>query len=145
MTPEQTQLITASFSKLRDDPDGSAALFYGRLFEQQPSLRSLFQNSMKQQGRKFIDMMNLIMGSLDRLDHVVPVVWQLGKRHGGYGVQESHYTAVGAALLWTLEQKLGPDFTSATCAAWSELYSVIALTMQQAASEGAITREPHEV
>jgi protoheme ferro-lyase len=30
----------------------------------------------------------------------------------GYGVIDAHYAPVGAALLWTLEQGLGPAFTA---------------------------------
>jgi hypothetical protein len=36
---------------------------------------------------------------VDRLDQLVPVVQDLGRRHAGYGVTDSHYDTVGAALL----------------------------------------------
>ena len=61
------------------------------------------------------------MASLNRLDALVPVVEDLGRRHAGYGVKDEHYDSVGAALLWTLERGLGKAWTpqvaeaSATC------------------------------
>ena len=55
---------------------------------------------------------------------------RLGERHKGYGVTaEQQYAPVGAALLWTLEQGLGPDFTPETKTAWTEAYTALAGVM----------------
>ena len=43
----------------------------------------------------------------------------LGRRHVGYGVTDAHYDTVGGALLWTLEQRLGPEFTPDVKAPWT--------------------------
>ena len=40
---------------------------------------------------------------------------------------------MGGALLWTLEQGLGPDFTPDVKAAWTTVYTVLATTMKDAA------------
>jgi nitric oxide dioxygenase len=74
------------------------------------------------------------VNGLDRLDQIVPAVQQLGIRHAGYGVKEEHYAAVAAALLWTLEEGLGADFTPEVKDAWTAAYTVLATTMQQAAA-----------
>ena len=55
---------------------------------------------------------------------------QLGQRHAGYGVTPAHYDTVAGALLWTLEQGLGPAFTPDVKAAWTAVYGVLATTMQ---------------
>ena len=47
---------------------------------------------------------------------------------------KSHYDTVATALVWTLEQGLGDDFTPATRQAWVEAYTILAGTMQQAAA-----------
>jgi hemoglobin-like flavoprotein len=44
---------------------------------------------------------------------------------------------VGAALLWTLEQGLGPVFDHKLKAAWIEVYTVLASTMKEAAAAEA--------
>ena len=59
-------------------------------------------------------------------------VQDLGKRHKGYGVTAAHYAPVGAALLWTLEKGLGPDFTPDVKAAWTETYTALAGVMTAA-------------
>ncbi|HLK56059.1 MAG TPA: globin family protein [Chthonomonadaceae bacterium] len=140
MTPEQKTLIRSSFEALAPDADTFAALFYRRLFELDPSLRSLFKISFREQRRKFVDMIHSVVQSLDHLDEIVMVVWQSGKRHGGYGVRAAHYDTVGEALLWALAQQLGEAYTPAMEAAWKEIYGVMATAMKQAASEGSIPR-----
>ncbi len=54
------------------------------------------------------------------------------RRHVGYGVETRHYDAVGAALLWTLEQGLGDDFDDDTKQAWTTAYGMLATTMIEA-------------
>ena len=57
-----------------------------------------------------------------------------GRRHIGYGVMHSDYDGAGEALLWTLEQMLGPRFTTEVRDAWAEAYRLLAATMRQASS-----------
>jgi hemoglobin-like flavoprotein len=141
MTREQKELLRSSFATVARDPDKAAALFYQRLFELDPSLRPLFLGSIKEQGRKLMQMLQTALDSLDRLENLVPTLWQLGKRHGGYGVKDHHYDTVGQALIWTLEQALGYAFTTATREAWTEVYTLMATTMKRAAAEGVIARQ----
>jgi len=62
--------------------------------------RPLFKGDMKKQGKKLTDMITFAVDGLDDLDAIVPEIRALGVRHAGYGVVESHYDTVGAALLW---------------------------------------------
>jgi hemoglobin-like flavoprotein len=134
MTPAQTILVQKTFAQVAPIADTAAALFYGRLFEIDPALRPLFKGDMAEQGRKLMQMIGVAVNGLDRLDQIVPAVQQLGIRHAGYGVKEEHYSTVAAALLWTLEQGLGADFTPDVKDAWTAAYTVLATTMQQAAA-----------
>jgi hemoglobin-like flavoprotein len=58
-------------------------------------------------------------------------------RHAGYGVKDEHYDTVAEALLWTLEQGLGSDFTTEARDAWVAVYTVLASTMKDAAATTA--------
>jgi hemoglobin-like flavoprotein len=49
-------------------------------------------------------------------------------------VKEEHYSAVGTALLWTLEKGLGAAFTPEVQQAWATTYGVLSSTMQKAAA-----------
>ena len=134
MTPQQKHLVQTTFAKVAPMADEAAALFYGRLFELDPSLRPMFTTDLKEQGRKLMRMIGMAVNGLDRLDELVPVVRQLGARHAGYGVRDEHYGTVATALVWTLEQGLGPDFTPEVKDAWVAVYSVLATTMKDAAA-----------
>ncbi len=129
MTPQEIFLVKDSFRKVVPIADQAAALFYARLFELDPDLRHLFGGNMLEQGRKLMAMIAMAVAALERLDAIVPTVQALGARHAGYGVSEEHYASVGAALLWTLERGLGPEFTPAVREAWTTTYSLLANTM----------------
>lgn len=137
MTPEQIELVKSSWANVLPIADTAAELFYGKLFNLDPSLKPLFKGDMKEQGRKLMKMINTAVSSLDRLDAVLPGVQQLGIRHIAYGVKDEHYDTVGAALLWTLEAGLGEAFTTDTKAAWASVYGALADTMKTAAAEAA--------
>jgi nitric oxide dioxygenase len=137
MTPEQVALVRTSFAEVAPIADEAAALFYDRLFRLDPALRPLFRTDLHAQGRALMGMLRVAVHGLDRLDELVPAVQALGRRHAAYGVRPAHYATVGAALLATLEQGLGPAFTAETRAAWAAAYALLAGAMQQAAAAAA--------
>ena len=135
MDEHQKYLVQSSFEKVAPIAEMAAALFYGRLFELDPSLRYMFPSDMVEQGRKLMHMLTLAVRGLDRPDQLIPAVQNLGRRHAGYGVKPEHYQVVASALLWTLGKGLGDDFTPEVKDAWVAVYTLLAETMQAAAAE----------
>jgi hemoglobin-like flavoprotein len=135
MTPLQIELVQQSFAVVAPSADEVARLFYGKLFELDPSLRPMFPEELDDQGRKLMKMLAVAVNGLDRLDTIVPAVQALGRRHVGYGVTDDHYQTVAAALLWTLETGLGDAFTPEVREAWTAAYTLLATTMIDAAHE----------
>jgi len=135
MTPQQVALIKESFAQVAPIAETAAELFYGRLFELDPALRPMFRGNMKEQGKKLMQTLAVVVNGLERLDSLLPAVEALGRRHAGYGVQDAHYATVATALLWTLEQGLGDGFTSQVREAWTTAYLALAGVMQKAAAE----------
>jgi hemoglobin-like flavoprotein len=136
MTPDQATLVQDSFRLVVPIKDQAAALFYGRLFELDPSTRALFTSTdMAEQGAKLMATIGFVVAGLKRPAEVVPAAQALAKRHVGYGVKEAHYATVGAALLWTLGQGLGEAFTPEVEAAWTAAYTLLADVMIAAAAE----------
>ena len=132
MTPEQKSLVQTSFDQVLPIADVAANLFYTRLFELDPTLRPMFRGDMTEQGRKLMDMLRVAVKGLDKLDALLPALRKLGERHVNYGVTAEHYTIVGSALIWTLQQGLGEAFTPAVEAAWVEVYTILTSVMQEA-------------
>lgn len=130
MTPAQIALIRVSFASVKPIADTAAALFYGRLFDLDPSLRPMFKRDMEEQGRMLMQVIGVAVASLNRLETLVPVLRDLGRRHGDYGVRDEHYHTVAEALLWTLQTGLGDKFTPEVRDAWVAVYGVLAGTMQ---------------
>jgi nitric oxide dioxygenase len=126
MTPEQVALIQQSFGKVAPIAEPAAALFYGRLFEIAPEVRPLFRGDIKEQGRKLMATLAVVVNGLGNLETVLPAASALAKNHVAYGVKaEQHYAPVGAALLWTLERGLGADWTPELAAAWTAAYTTL--------------------
>jgi len=133
MTPEQKRLIRESWQKVEAIGDAAAALFYDRLFEIDPSTRPLFNGiDMTTQRGKLLQALAMVVAGLDRLDSMVPVLEELGRRHVGYGVRRHHYRSVGAALLWTLEHGLVDAWTSEAEDAWAQAYALVSGVMATA-------------
>ncbi len=125
MTPGQVELVQKSFSKVAPIADQAAELFYGRLFEISPQTKPLFKNDMKEQGKKLMGTLAVVVGGLTKLETILPAASALAKKHVGYGVKAADYTPVGAALLWTLEKGLGPDWTPELATAWTTAYTTL--------------------
>jgi class 3 adenylate cyclase/hemoglobin-like flavoprotein len=131
----QVELVQSSFEKVKPISDKAAELFYQRLFELSPSLRSLFKGDMKQQEGKLMATLGLAVQGLRQPEQIIPVVQDLGRRHAGYGVKDEYYDTVGEALLWTLAQGLGVEFTTPVRKAWEEAYTFLSEIMKEAAAE----------
>ena len=134
LTDTQIALVQKSFAVIAPIADDAAVLFYQRLFEIDPSLKGMFRGDMAEQRRKLMQMLTAAVKGLQRVDRLVPVLEDLGRRHIGYGVTHQHYDTVGAALLWTLEKGLGRAFTPEVKEAWAAVYGLLANTMRNAAA-----------
>jgi nitric oxide dioxygenase len=125
MTPDQIELIQESLGKVAPISEEAAALFYGRLFEIAPEVKPLFRSDMKEQGRKLMATLAVVVNGLHNLESILPTASALAKRHIDYGVKAADYEPVGAALLWALERGLGVHWTAELAAAWCAAYGLL--------------------
>ena len=140
MTPQQIDLVRESWRRFAPPPPEATMAFYHRLFELNPDCRTLFGTTdLPHQGCKLMRMLDEIVRLLDQPQALIGEVVRLGTRHAAYGVRDSDYDSVGAALLWTFEQQLGPAFDQETRSAWAEAYLLIARVMRRAV--GRVTGE----
>ena len=138
MTPEQTAIVRATWSQVSPIADQAAVMFYDRLFEIDPSTEPLFKaDGLPEQRRKLMQTLDHLVQGLDRIEDLVPAIQDLGRRHVAYGVRDAHYDSVGAALLWTLERGLGDHWTPEAKGAWTEVYTLTAGVMRDAAAAQA--------
>ena len=126
ITSTQKKLVQASFEQVEPIADQAAEIFYAKLFEFDPKLRSMFKGDMKDQGKKLMSTLKIAVKSLDNLDALVPVIQNLAAKHIDYGVTVDDYTPVGNALIYTLKTGLGDAFTPELRSAWIEVYTTLA-------------------
>jgi hemoglobin-like flavoprotein len=125
MNPTQIKLVQDSFAKVAPISEQAAVLFYDRLFEVAPSVRAMFPDDMKEQRKKLMATLAVVVGGLTNLEAVLPAASALAKRHVSYGAKAEHYPVVGAALLWTLEKGLGDAWTPEVSEAWIAAYGTL--------------------
>jgi hemoglobin-like flavoprotein len=130
MTQQDKHLIRESFEALKGEAGAVASLFYGRLFEREPALRSLFRGDIDEQGAKLMSMIAIAVASLDKLETLAAPLRTLGEKHTGYGVQPSHYAVVEDALAWTLGQTLNTDPDALEIQAWRRLVQIVSVAME---------------
>jgi hemoglobin-like flavoprotein len=142
ITDEEKAVIKDSWRLVVPIAETAADLFYKKLFELRPDYRRLFPEDMRSQKRKLIAMLSFIVKSMDwpesawreevpEEDDLCLIVLALGRRHSDlYRVPDSSYEVVGEALLWTLDYGLGKKFDGPTRAAWTRVYTLLALTMK---------------
>jgi len=137
MTPGQIKIVQDSFAKVAPISERAAELFYGRLFEIAPQVRAMFPDDMTEQRKKLMATLAIVVNGLNNLDTILPAASALAKRHVSYGAEAAHYPVVGQALLWTLEQGLGPSWTPEVAAAWTGAYTTLSEFMISEAYEKA--------
>jgi nitric oxide dioxygenase len=133
MTERQIEAIRRTFRMIEPKAESAMVMFYERMFELDPTMRSMFHVTVEGQGKKLAQVIAIVVHSLDRLPEILPSVRQLGARHTQYGVTEQHYATGGAALLWTLEQGLGPAFTEEVKESWALAYCTLVGAMMESA------------
>ena len=135
MPQEQIMLIQMTFAKILPIADEVAQQFYDRLFALDPALQPFFKSDMREQQRKLMATLHVVISGLASPEKIIPTARDLGRKHVAYGVLDEHYDTVGEALLWTLAQGMGEDFTPEVHQAWREMYGRISFAMKMAAAE----------
>lgn len=116
-------------------PERAGEIFYQRLFELDPNARQLFWGNLQHQGTALFLMLDMIVKSLDIQDKIVPIIFDLGKRHAMYGVRDRDYQPFEQALIDTLSSINGDDFTQDERNAWRAAFTFLADIMREACAK----------
>ena len=136
LSDDQKRLVQSSFHALSANVDTTARVFYGHLFAQDPALRGLFKTDLESQGRRLMDMLGVLVVGLDNVSALSGAITLLGRQHLRYGVQRAHFRLFENALLYTVEQVLGEEYTAEVGTAWRAAYRAIeAIIIENAYSD----------
>ncbi|MBO0871445.1 MAG: hypothetical protein J2P15_23065 [Micromonosporaceae bacterium] len=135
-------MLKASWARVVAHGDEAAEVFYAVLFTSAPQLRSMFPPSMAAQRDRLLHALGHIISNVDDAQVLASFAAQLGRDHRKYGVRNEHYPLVGYALLETLRRALGPEWTQAMAANWTEAYRAVAALMNKAAEQAEGSTPP---
>ena len=138
LCPSDIALAEASFRKINRHADEAAALFFTRLYEFDPVLRTVAAADHTTRKREFIRLLGTIVHRLDCLDLLRDHVRELASPHSTLVAAEEHHHSVGAAFFWMLEQVLGTDFTPAVYAAWMSIFRLLSADIKASSQEFAL-------
>jgi hemoglobin-like flavoprotein len=129
MTERQRRLVRDSYDAVQELSGPLAMLFYGRLFELDPSVRPLFKTDLREQGRKLMATLDALVTGLEQFDRLRPLLHELGRKHVAYGARPAHYLTLRAALIWALARALDEEFDRETKDAWAAVIEAVAQEM----------------
>ncbi|MCA9588462.1 MAG: flavohemoprotein [Myxococcales bacterium] len=119
---------TLEIALTRDD---FAERFYARLFAQHPECQPLFKrNSAGAQNKMFAQKLCAIVDAIEEPERVVAEASAIAKTHAEYGVRDEMYGWVGDALVATLRDANGDDWSDEAERSWSAAYEALAAAIR---------------
>jgi nitric oxide dioxygenase len=129
---ESVSLTAAEIERVRDSFDQvwaisarTAELFFSRLFASDVFVRPLFRSDPEERKRKFITTLALIVAALDDNADLPSLAERLAMQQAELGVNSEHHALIADALLWSLEQGLGAQWTPCVAASWRKAYRLL--------------------
>jgi hemoglobin-like flavoprotein len=129
LTESELEMVVASLERMRDRFPDHPRYFYEALFRRAPELREMFREDLEGQGMKFMTTLSVIISRLNDEAAGAEQYLGLGKLHAALGVERAHFEPMCEALMDTLREGLGQDFTPELETAWRKSYDHVAETM----------------
>lgn len=140
LTAEQVELIRASFNAVAPKATELIDLFYTKLFETAPSVRSLFPQEMSDQKDHLLSAVKLVATKAHDLASIEGALGEMGARHVGYGAEPEHYPVVRDTMLDALHDIAGPAWTNDIEEAWTDALNIVAGIMLAGAEKKSINK-----
>jgi len=123
-------LLRESFDLIALSKEEFVVAFYQRMFEKYPETQQFFTSTdMSKQVKALAGVLAVVVTSVEQGEDLTPILRALGERHKSYGVEARHYPIVGEILIETFQNVLGPQWTPAFEATWTQAFIVITQTM----------------
>lgn len=132
MKDEEINLVITSWAKISAAQERAAEMFYNRLNEMDPRVGQIFLSKFKSKADMFMKPLGIMVASLSNFATFYPMIQMLGGRHVSYGATSKDYDIFRDALMWTIGQILGPDYTPEVRDAWIHAYATLSNAMGKA-------------
>ncbi|MEV5570031.1 globin domain-containing protein [Spirillospora sp. NPDC052269] len=138
----EPRIVKESFGHIEPHGAQAVAYFYGRLFAENPRLRTLFPPAMDLQQDRLFHALTTLVWSLDSPGAMTSYLSRLGRGHRRFGVRPEHFPALRSALLATLRRFSGRAWSPEAEAAWAAAFDAAAQIMIAAAEQDAEQAPP---
>lgn len=131
------ELLRSTFDLVIDRRPDLTVRFYEVLFQRYPALVPMFRGDRSMQAKMLAYAIGAVLDHLDDAAWLKETLGNLGARHVGYGVTPEMYGMVGEALLLTLAEVAGADWSPEIEQQWSWAYTTITSMMQAGVGQRA--------
>ncbi len=125
MTSQQIDRLQHSFKELSSRSEEFGKLFFARLFTKQPMLRALLPRDEWQRTHDLLGGLGIVVKNLHKLDAISHTLMDFGARAQRSGIMPMHYGLAREALLDTMHDLLGPQWTEELDADWTEALNAV--------------------
>jgi hemoglobin-like flavoprotein len=129
LSSDDIRLVRESLPMVRERLLPASTSFYDNLFTVAPELRTLFRPDLAGQGMRFMTTLTMIAEVLDDPATLATELDDLAAAHASLGIRAADFEPMGAALLVTLGETLGAEFTARLRQAWRAAYNHFAEEM----------------
>ncbi len=123
------RILKESWTLVEEQQDKLASHFYARIFLAHPEVRDLFPIHMDVQRARLLGAIVTAIQNLDDPERFDEYLRSLGRDHRKFYVVPAHYDVVGLALIETLREFAGEEWSPEYDQAWRDAYAVIAKKM----------------
>ncbi|MCG3138820.1 MAG: Bacterial hemoglobin [Phycisphaerae bacterium] len=109
--------------------------FYCRLFAEHPEVRPLFPEDMREQKKKLLTSLVLVINNLRTPEKLLAPLHQLGRNHVAYGTKPEHYPIVRDTLVAAMIDLAGPAWNSQLTCDWNSAIDLVSTIMLEGAVE----------
>lgn len=125
-------LVKTCLDNLTGDMETLSRLFYKELFRLDSNLESVFSGGVVPLNRKFSNMLATLK-NVKHLENISDSISKMGERHIlKYSAEIKHFPSMKQALLHTLSEHLGSEYTPSLETAFDSVFDEVSAIMKQA-------------
>lgn len=129
LTQKSKDIVKATVPVLADHGYEIVKRFYGRLLEDKPDLKNIFNMAHQEQGQQQQSLARAVYAYAEHIEDpssLIPVLKNIANKHASLGVRPEHYPVVGHYLLGAIKEVLGTAATDEIISAWAQAYGNLA-------------------
>ncbi len=142
MTPEQITRLYSSYGRIAPAADRIAADVYERWFGADVSAAQLIDGDLETQGRKLMNTLGAALEQIDSPDDIEETFREFSAIHGAFGADGTAYPSFRSAVLETLRDTLGGDWSADVADAWRDFLDMAAEVVMPGKAAGGGSAEP---